>query len=185
MIRIVGMLSNGIIARRFQVDMPIVTQGLRGGDMMTRSHATMSAITYGKRALEIMMFNLAIGDDDDGNRAGGARQPPRTQQQRQAPPPSHVKANVPTQEVTNPETGEVSETAEPAMIVMEENDDFRTWGEKFISCMRRYPKTIEEADLWIQLNQEELLRMKENKPALFKTLQDAMDTIKLSFAEGT
>ena len=50
MIRVVGMLSNGMIQRRFQVDMPIVTQGIRGQDMMTRTHATMSAISYGKRA---------------------------------------------------------------------------------------------------------------------------------------
>jgi len=57
-----------------QIDIPIVTKGAKGGDVMTPTHATMSAKTYGKRALLDMIFNVATTDiqmDDDGNAAGG------------------------------------------------------------------------------------------------------------------
>ena len=37
---------------------------------MTRTHATVSAVSYGKRTLLKMAFNVAEGtDDDDGNAA--------------------------------------------------------------------------------------------------------------------
>jgi hypothetical protein len=38
--------------------------------MMTPTHASIAAVTYGRRALLKMIFNLAE-DDDDGNLAGG------------------------------------------------------------------------------------------------------------------
>lgn len=51
---------------------PIVTKGPQGKDVMTLTHATMSAISYGRRGLLKMIFNIAEGTfDDDGNRAGG------------------------------------------------------------------------------------------------------------------
>jgi hypothetical protein len=57
----------------FHIDIPIVTKGPQGRDVMTATHATMSAVTYGKRALLKMAFNIAeAGEDDDGNLAGGA-----------------------------------------------------------------------------------------------------------------
>jgi hypothetical protein len=38
---------------------------------MSKIHATGSAVTYGRRYLLMMIFNLSIGDrDDDGNGAG-------------------------------------------------------------------------------------------------------------------
>jgi len=58
--------------RRYQFDLPIVTAGPKGGDVMTKTHATMSANTYGKRALLKMVFNISeTSDDDDGNAASG------------------------------------------------------------------------------------------------------------------
>ena len=109
MIRVVGMLSNGMIQRRFQIDMPIVTQGIRGQDMMTRTHATISAISYGKRALEVLMFNLAIGDDDDGN-AASHRQPYRASAQ---PDVSTARS---MDELIDIRTGEVVEHVDPFAI---------------------------------------------------------------------
>lgn len=54
------------------VDIPVETTGAQGTKMMTKIHATGSAMSYGKRYLMIFGFNLAIGeqDDDDGNAAG-------------------------------------------------------------------------------------------------------------------
>lgn len=56
------------------VDMPIVTKGPKGNDVMTPTHATMSALSYAKRGLETMVFNIVTTEDrqfdDDGN--GGA-----------------------------------------------------------------------------------------------------------------
>jgi len=57
-----------------QIDIPIVTKGPKGNELMTPTHATLSAKTYGKRALLDMIFNVATTDiqmDDDGNAAGG------------------------------------------------------------------------------------------------------------------
>jgi opacity protein-like surface antigen len=51
------------------IDMPADGKGARGNDVMTRTHATGAAITYGKRYLLGMIFNIAIGEDDDGNGA--------------------------------------------------------------------------------------------------------------------
>lgn len=48
--------------------MPADGKGAKGGDVMTRTHATGAAATYGMRYLLKMIFNVAIGEDDnDGN----------------------------------------------------------------------------------------------------------------------
>lgn len=52
------------------VDMPADGKGAQGRDVMTRTHAIGSAVTYGRRYLLLMIFNLAVGgEDDDGNAA--------------------------------------------------------------------------------------------------------------------
>lgn len=63
-------------AERPHLDLPADGKGAKGGDVMTKTHATMSAVTYGKRGLLKMIFNIAEGDlDDDGNAASGPRAP--------------------------------------------------------------------------------------------------------------
>lgn len=53
------------------VDMPADGKGAKGGDVMTKTHASGAAYSYGMRYLLKMIFNVAVGeDDDDGNRAG-------------------------------------------------------------------------------------------------------------------
>lgn len=56
--------------RQFKIDIPADGKGAKGGDVMTKTHAVVSAVTYGKRTLLGMIFNLAIDRDDDGNSAG-------------------------------------------------------------------------------------------------------------------
>jgi len=55
--------------RRLSIDMPSDGKGAKGGSVMTRTHATGSAVTYGRRYLLMMAFNIAVADDD-GNAAG-------------------------------------------------------------------------------------------------------------------
>ena len=56
--------------RKYHVDMPADGKGARGGDVMTKTHATQSAFTYGQRGLLRLIFNIAVSKDDDGNAAG-------------------------------------------------------------------------------------------------------------------
>lgn len=53
------------------LDIPADGKGARGNDVMTKTHAAMSAVTYGRRGLLKMIFNLSEGKqlDDDGNGA--------------------------------------------------------------------------------------------------------------------
>jgi hypothetical protein len=64
--------ANGHEEKR-HLDMPNDGKGAKGGDVMTKTHATMSAISYARRGLLKMVFNIAEGEyDDDGNGAGGS-----------------------------------------------------------------------------------------------------------------
>jgi hypothetical protein len=59
-------------SRQYHLDIPADGKGAKGGDVMTKTHAVGSAISYGRRYLLLMIFNIAIGtDDDDGNAASG------------------------------------------------------------------------------------------------------------------
>jgi predicted DNA-binding protein len=69
MLRVVCYLSRGGHTQRYQIDMPADGKGAKGGDVMTKTHATGSGITYGQRYLLKLIFNIAVGGDDDGNRA--------------------------------------------------------------------------------------------------------------------
>jgi hypothetical protein len=59
------------------LDMPADGKGAKGGDVMTKTHAIGAAVTYGKRYLLGMIFNIAVGEDDDGNAGPGASSPRR------------------------------------------------------------------------------------------------------------
>ncbi len=87
---------------RVEIDMPADGKGAKGGDVMTKTHATGSAVSYGMRYLLKMIFNVATGEyDDDGNAAGGPAagwrppsQPPRPYAPpRQGPTPTPQKAS--------------------------------------------------------------------------------------------
>lgn len=53
--------------REHHVDMPADGKGAKGGDVMTKTHATGAALTYGQRYLLKLIFNIAVGEDTDGN----------------------------------------------------------------------------------------------------------------------
>ena len=70
--RILAYVSRAGFTRTYKMDMPADGKGAKGGDVMTKTHATGSAHSYGKRYLLKDIFNIAIGEeDDDGNAAGG------------------------------------------------------------------------------------------------------------------
>lgn len=54
--------------------MPADGKGAKGGDVMTKTHATGAAMSYGMRYLLKFIFNIAVGEDDtDGNSSEPAR----------------------------------------------------------------------------------------------------------------
>jgi hypothetical protein len=55
--------------RRHALQMPADGKGPKGNDVMTKTHATGSGISYGQRYLTKMIFNISVARDDDGNRA--------------------------------------------------------------------------------------------------------------------
>jgi hypothetical protein len=73
-VRVVCNVSHcGGFSRVHHIDMPTDGKGAKGGDVMTKTHATGSGTQYGMRYLLKMIFNVAIGsDDDDGNAASEA-----------------------------------------------------------------------------------------------------------------
>ena len=63
-------VAKGGFSRVYHIDMPADGKGAKGGDVMTKTHATGAAVSYGMRYLLKMIFNVAVGeDDDDGNLA--------------------------------------------------------------------------------------------------------------------
>lgn len=60
--------------RPYTVEMPSDGKGAKGGDVMTKTHATGSAMSYGMRYLLKLIFNVAIGEDDDDGNGGSAPQ---------------------------------------------------------------------------------------------------------------
>jgi len=67
-VRVVCDVAKGGYSKPYHVDMPADGKGAKGGDVMTKTHATGSAHTYGRRYLLKDIFNIAIGEnDDDGN----------------------------------------------------------------------------------------------------------------------
>ncbi|MGH6982590.1 MAG: ERF family protein, partial [Stellaceae bacterium] len=73
-VRVVADVSHiGGHRRSYHLDIPADGKGPKGNDVMTRTHATVSAVTYGRRTLISAIFNLVVtgNADDDGNAADG------------------------------------------------------------------------------------------------------------------
>ena len=67
-VRVIAYVARGGYTRKYQVDMPADGKGAKGGDVMTKTHATGAAMAYGSRYLLKGIFNVAVGEDDqDGN----------------------------------------------------------------------------------------------------------------------
>lgn len=55
-------------SRTYRIDMPSDGKGPKGGAVMSKTHATSAAMSYGSRYLLKAIFNVAVGEDDnDGN----------------------------------------------------------------------------------------------------------------------
>lgn len=54
----------------YHVDVPIDNEGMKGTKNKTDTHGAVSAISYGRRVLKLMIFDVATRDDD-GNGAAG------------------------------------------------------------------------------------------------------------------
>jgi hypothetical protein len=65
-------LHKGGCTKEYHYDTPLDSAGIAGKVNKTPTHARGSAITYGRRYLTLMIFNLATGEDDDGNAASGS-----------------------------------------------------------------------------------------------------------------
>lgn len=80
-----------------KIDMPADGKGPQGAAVMTRTHATGAAASYGQRYLLKLIFNLAVGDvDDDGNGADGdieANAPPDALRDREGKLLSHYASD--------------------------------------------------------------------------------------------
>lgn len=68
-IRVLGYVAHSSgYERTYHTDMPNDGKGAKGGDVMTKTHATGAAKAYGKRYILRDVFNLATGEEDkDGN----------------------------------------------------------------------------------------------------------------------
>lgn len=71
-VRVVCYVSLRAHVRRYQIDMAADGKGPKGGDVMTKTHAEGSAMSYGMRYLVKGIFNIAVGEEDnDGNLTNG------------------------------------------------------------------------------------------------------------------
>lgn len=62
--------------RDYDYPSPIVTTGIKGNAMMTPTHASGSALSYGRRYLTCLIFNVVLtNEDDDGNKASPRAEP--------------------------------------------------------------------------------------------------------------
>lgn len=54
-------------SKSYHRDMPLDIAGIKGNTNKTPMHASGSTVSYGRRYLTCMVFNIATGDDNDGN----------------------------------------------------------------------------------------------------------------------
>ncbi len=64
--------------RRYHFDLPLDDVGIAGKTNKTRVHASGSTLSYGRRYLTMLIFNVSTTDDNDGN---GGKPPLITEQQ--------------------------------------------------------------------------------------------------------
>jgi len=69
---VANVLHSGGHSEVHRIEVPNDGKGAKGGDVMTRTHAQVAAVTYGRNCLARCIFNVPVSDqhDDDGNSAG-------------------------------------------------------------------------------------------------------------------
>jgi len=58
-------------SRQYHADIPADGTGMKGTQNKTATHAFGSTMSYGRRYLKLLIFDIATTDDDDGNAASG------------------------------------------------------------------------------------------------------------------
>lgn len=153
-----GHLSRGMITRTSKITMPIETTGMKGSAMTTRTWAKAAAITYGRRQLLIMLFNLAIADADDDGAAAAERQPPRPPRP-QAPEPSYL---------VDPQTGEILPPHTVERRVADGQPEARfDWAVRLRDGILGQSKSEADINEWLRLNATEITTFKTEAPQMF------------------
>lgn len=142
--------------RVYEIDMPTDGKGARGGDVMTRTHATGSGVSYGRRYLMQMIFNLATENDDDGNAAAGRPQP-----QQRAPDRQQAK--------------QPAEPSKPHKLTPLVGDTYRAWVDRFVAFIDACDTRAHLGD-WRHLNEEFLDKVKVGAPNIYR------DDVEAAFA---
>lgn len=66
---IMDLMHLGGATRTYQADVPIDGPGFKGSENKTATHAFGSTMSYGRRYIMLMAFDISTGDDDGGNAA--------------------------------------------------------------------------------------------------------------------
>lgn len=146
---------------RRHLDMPADGKGAKGGDVMTKTHATGAAITYGKRYLLGMIFNLAIGEDDDGNSAAW------------------------NQDIDHLSTGPRDENGNPLSTYnVEKIKKAKDFADKMVESLNLSPNKEAAKDLWAEngkvpagKKKSPLDWLKDNSPGQFLRVQTAYENV--------
>lgn len=84
--KVVCTVSLGSHERRFELDTPADGTGMRGGPTKTAIQAMGSALTYARRYLKLMIFDISLtNEDNDGNRVEEDRPAQREETRREEP----------------------------------------------------------------------------------------------------
>lgn len=79
MVLVTGILSLGAFSKEYPLEMPADGKGAKGGGVMSRTHATGAAITYAKRYLKNMIFDLRFQEENDDGSGASVRELDDTQ----------------------------------------------------------------------------------------------------------
>ena len=74
--RVTMELSHSGHSKHYYADVPTDGAGMKGNANKTATHAFGSTMSYGRRYLKLLAFDIATGDDDDGQGAGGVDNSP-------------------------------------------------------------------------------------------------------------
>lgn len=159
-VRVVGFLTNGPISRKYEYDSPYSTTGFKGTAMMTMAHAKQSAVTYGRRTILTMMFNIAT-EDDDGNAATPKRpQQPKPLPQRQAAPPNNDQILEP-------------QFLERKRNETNEQEPWQEWGQRFIAIINKAANGG-DIDSWVRQNMDIIDVLKNENVTQYSHVQAAV-----------
>ena len=163
-------------SRVYRIAMPAEGKGARGGDVMSKTHATGSAVTYGRRYLLSMIFNIATMQDDDGNAAGGSRGRPVERRQNGG----HSYADQSAQYAQHEEQPKQAEKQKPHEIPRPKGISAAVWGGKVIEQILLCD-TVPEVDAWTKANEASLEVLKDFDPQVhakvMKTVNDRVQWI--------